>query len=38
MALLTTAVFVEQVAPGGARARVPIGAALAAAGLWRMLA
>ena len=38
MAVLTAAVFVEQVVPRGALARVPIGVALAAAGLWRLAA
>jgi predicted metal-binding membrane protein len=38
MAVLTAAVFVEQVVPHGALARVPIGVALAAAGLWRLAA
>jgi predicted metal-binding membrane protein len=38
MALLAVAVFVEQVVPGGARARVPIGVALGAAGVWRLIA
>ena len=36
MAVLTVAVFVEQAVPRGALARVPIGVALALAGLWRL--